>query len=81
MAAGAGAHDADALRVDLPLGGFGAREAHGARGVFEHDGMAVAFGAEAVFQDEASDAVFREPLGVALRLRAGRVRRSRRQGR
>ena len=65
MPACAGSHDAHALWVDLPLVGLGPREAEGARGVVEHRGMPVAFRAEAGFQNDADDAVFREPFGVA----------------
>jgi len=65
MAAGARAHDADALPIDVPFVRLGTGEPHGAGGVVEHRRMAVALRAEPVFQDEPGDAVVRQPFGVA----------------
>ena len=57
VAAGGGADDADASGVELPGGGLGADGAEGALGVVEHGGVAVAGGAQAVFEDEGGDAL------------------------
>ena len=65
MAAGGRPHDADALRIDLPLRGFGAGEADAARGIVQHGGMPVAFRAEPILQDDSGDSVIRQPLRIA----------------
>ncbi len=69
MPAGRESGNADAIGVDVPLPGVGSRGANGALGV-EQRHLAPAPG-QAVFQDDAGDAVLVEPLGNAVALSAG----------
>ena len=67
VAAGGEADDADAVGVDVPLGGVGAGEAHGLLGVFEVGGVGgvvagFASGWDAVFDEQAGHAEGVEPV-------------------
>jgi hypothetical protein len=59
-----GAHDSDAFRIDVPLGGARADEADGAGCIVEHRGMAVSSRTESVCEDEAGDSVLVKPERV-----------------
>src|SRR5437667_6851747 len=50
-----GADDADARRIQVPLGSMGANGAHSAGGILQHHWMAVSVGAEAILQDKGGD--------------------------
>lgn len=63
MGAGGEAEDADAVAVEMPLGGVGAGDAHGLLGVFEvlHICREVAFFGDAVLDQDAGDVDGVEP--------------------
>jgi len=64
VGAGGEAEDADFARVDVPVGGVGAGEAHGLLRVFEVGGVGgvTAFFGDAVLDEEAGDADGVEPV-------------------
>jgi len=64
VAAGGGAHDADLVWFQVPIGGMIADQPDGAGHIVEHRRMVVAVAAEAVLQHEARDAVGVEPNRV-----------------
>ena len=69
MTAGGGAHHADFLRIDAPLGGLGAGGADGAAGVEERHGKLIAelgISADPVFHHDPGDAALGQPLGVVV---------------
>ena len=68
VAAGGGADDAHARRVESFGAGAGAQGAQRAGGVVQHRRVAVAGGAKAVFEDVGGDAARGEPLRVTLAL-------------
>src|SRR4051794_16752250 len=68
MATGGETEDADALRIELPLGRVGAYEADRPRVVAHLDGVVIALGPDAVAKDESGHAVLREPFAHDARL-------------
>src|SRR5712671_6220905 len=54
------------MRIDLPLDRIGADEANRARGVFKHPRMMIALRTEPVFDDERSNSICDQPIGIAL---------------
>lgn len=61
VAAGAEAHDADFIGIDMEFGGAGANGAERALRIVQHGGMAI-LGAEAIAENESRDALGVEPL-------------------
>src|SRR5690242_3233443 len=52
-----GPHDADALRIDLPIRGLCTNKSHRSRSVSEHDWVTITVGAQSVAEDKSSNAL------------------------
>ena len=62
MAAGGEADDADAVGIDVVIGGAGAHQLHGAARIEQRNGKQIAVGTEPVLQDEGAKAARGEPV-------------------
>ena len=64
VATSGGAHYADAIWVDAPVGRASANKPQGAGGVLEHGGMTIAMRTQAVLKNKGGDAVLVKPFCV-----------------
>ena len=64
MSARRGTHDADTLRINLPIRRLRPHQAHCARRILKHGRMPVPMRAEPVFQDDAGHAMLVQPQRV-----------------
>lgn len=66
VTAGGRAHDADAMRVNVPLGGIGTDHSHGTRDVLKLHRIVIIARAQAGLEYEARDAVLVQPKRIII---------------
>src|SRR3954470_15648512 len=72
MSAGGRTHDADSIWIELPFSRSCSHETHGTGSVLQHRRMVVGW-AESILENESSNAMVIQPLGVDLAFVIGQM--------